>query len=223
MAGEATTAVQPGDGAPSTTPAGDAGTQKPGADPNNLTPEQLAAVNARFERDKAALLDAARKRWETEQAEAKKQAEMSELEKLSKERNDLEQKSRWAEEALAYERNRVKLRDAALAKGLRSTVYVEHVLSEWDEAEEFDADALAQKALDLFNAEHGLNGSTKPKPPPSTGGTPTRSTGDLDFSRMTAQEVADHAKSLGPLKGGLFLNTTVKNFRDGGGRFADER
>jgi len=221
MAGEAATDVTPGEGVAKHEPAGEA---VPQYDPKNLPPEALAAVNARLQSEKANIVAAERKRWEAEQEEATKQAEMTELEKERAARKALEEKATWAEEALGYERRRLALRDAASAKGLRSTVYVEHVLAELDDDAEFDADALAQKALDLYNADHGTSQTSRPKVAPvSSGGTPPRNTGEMDLSRMTSEEIAEYAKSLGPTKGLEFLNVEVRRFKSRGGRFANQQ
>lgn len=185
-AGEATPEAKAGEAAPPT-PAGDAGEVK-------LTPEQQTAVNARFARDKDAMLKAERKRWEAEEDDKRKRADMTEVDRLKAENAEKESKRIALESRLQKMDRGEKLRDAVAALGYVPPAYIRVAIDE--AGDDFNAGTLAETLRTQYLADVARESGTTVPTKKEVAKTPGELAQTGDISKWTEPQAVAHGRTI---------------------------
>jgi hypothetical protein len=173
----------------------------------------MAAVNSRFERDKAALISAERGRWEAEQAEKIRQATLTAEQKAASDAAAADQRAKQAEARAAQLERMEKLRDAADKVGFVPATYLRDALNSVAADAVFDPEAIAAAAHATAKADaarivgvtpgvHVGAGTVAVAATPKTGG--ATNNGQTDWGQWTSQQAADH----------ISLLTSQKKFKE---------
>ena len=193
------------------TTAGEAITAVPGegtnAAPVPLTSEQMAAVNARFERDKAALIKAERDRWDGENAERIRQATLTAEQKAKDEADAATRRATDAEAKAGRLERMERLREAADRIGFVPTAYLRDALNTAPDGGSFDPVAIATAAHESAKADAtrivgvtpGVHSGTgnqaqRQQVAPQTGG--ATNNGAVDWGQWTSEQAAEHMAEL---------------------------
>lgn len=179
-----------------TKPAGEAAPVAPAA----LTPEQMAEVNARFQRDKDALIRAERSRWDTEQAEKSRQMQLSAEQKAAEATAAATQRASDAEAKAARLERMEQLRTAAERIGYVPTAYLQSALNGLAPDSAFNPADLAAAAHASAVADAARLGvkvePSKERPTAAATGGATNNN-QPDWASWTSQQAADHIADLG--------------------------